>query len=748
MAWLAPSTALQLPPAGAPSGAFTFAGNAAFTADLALPPATTAREIPLATPSGDFEFAQDVRGFNFTGLYCAPGPNRTNFSFPPPVPEYVVILEDFDAVGGYSPPTGNATAFTWSDEPLLLEHFDNLNAYTAPSAGSTDFVFCDPLWRTGETSEPAPVVNAEFTGAYISPLGASVQGVWGSPALGANLYARCVLPWAASPTLKHTALSAWDRTAPVGQRTGLVWETRPFDVGNAIDLTWDQTTPIDSDSLAVTWSQAPAGPHATVQIPWTTLTAQDVSTRLSWANAVQQLTLTADLDWLVPEAKDRVTHWLWAATQIDEMLAHDAEMQWQTPASLNPKWRLPWGLACVPWAITPYKPTTSWPPPTPTPTPTPQAPQDAAGVTLALTCVNDLIDKDPKRLRLVFGHLCPLPLTGRTLMNNMLIVKLPERTPLPCAAVSLRADRTAFAWSAQFTFLSQDALDLIKPNNDNLAEVEITLNGYTWVIAIETWQQSTQFPGKAWTATGSSPSILLAQPYAPSQDYRQGDNTISAQQVCLDLLQFTGWSLNWAIDDWVFPATTFSFSRKTPMAIMLEIVQSAGAYLQTDTATKTLHVKRHYTTAPWAWDSVPVDHTLPASFALKARESYQRGPRYNRVFVMGTRPGGRHGQVTQSATAGDRVAPNVTSPLQVDSLQNRYRGLATLAQARNIVKTNWTLPLVEDVYEPGLLAVGDYVDVNGVVGLVDAVRLQARVENQSNKHILVVRQDIGVETNG
>ena len=78
-------------------------------------------------------------------------------------------------------------------------------------------------------------------------------------------------------------------------------------------------------------------------------------------------------------------------------------------------------------------------------------------------------------------------------------------------------------------------------------------------------------------------------------------SAITAQQAAINAVTEAGlplgWSIGWHITDWLLPAGLWQH-QGTPMSAVLRIAEAAGAYLQTDATTQTLHVRHRYPSAP------------------------------------------------------------------------------------------------------------------------------------------------------
>src|SRR5690606_15287954 len=91
---------------------------------------------------------------------------------------------------------------------------------------------------------------------------------------------------------------------------------------------------------------------------------------------------------------------------------------------------------------------------------------------------------------------------------------------------------------------TQAALDLVRPDGEGGAEIEVSVNGWPWVFLVERYSRDLKFASEAYTISGATRTQLLGAPYAP---LRTGLNSaqITARQAAEDELLYTGFTLVW-----------------------------------------------------------------------------------------------------------------------------------------------------------------------------------------------------------
>ena len=411
-------------------------------------------------------------------------------------------------------------------------------------------------------------------------------------------------------------------------------------------------------------------------------------------------------------------------------LRADTELPYRYPERHSPGWRIPWnqstrvrweerwakgGLLQTAWsnagALEVY-----WTPP----------PGNA--VPLPLQC--SLLDW-PGYAVWLFLREAPCPPFQRRrvwhVTNSLCVVRLPDRTAVPVLGASLSSDYDSWAWGVSLTLPDRATLALVSPVGGSPVAVEITLNGYVWTAVVESFEERREFGKAGFTVTGRSRSAVLAAPDATARSFELGEPRTAVQLAEAELLG-SGWAVVWDTVDWAVPAGAFAYSGKTPLEAVGLVAGAVGAVLQSDRWDDVLRVLPRYPLSPWEWAAATPDATLTDSLARTLELRWQQRPPWQGVYVSGQSQGVLC-RVKRTGSDGTPTAALLVDPLLTHVDAGRERGRQVLAAAGRWASVTVELPLLASPDEPGLLAVGQLVEVNDGVdvwrGLVTRVALTA-----------------------
>lgn len=263
-------------------------------------------------------------------------------------------------------------------------------------------------------------------------------------------------------------------------------------------------------------------------------------------------------------------------------------------------------------------------------------------------------------------------------INEISLARWPDGTPVPVLGLSLSLDADSWTWGFEATLpLSAEALVM---SDVGSAPVELiaTVNGTAFHVLAENLSRDRVFGDASIRISGRGRSAALAAPYAPVLNFANTEPR-SAQQLMEDVLSINGiplgWTVDWALTDWLVPAGVFA-RQGTWIEALTDIAQAAGAYVLPHPSEKVLRVRHRYPVVPWRWwNEVTPDFVLPVDTVARESLRWVDKPAYNRVFVAGQETGVL-GQVTRSGTAGDVLAPMVVDALITQAAAARQRGSA------------------------------------------------------------------------
>lgn len=309
-----------------------------------------------------------------------------------------------------------------------------------------------------------------------------------------------------------------------------------------------------------------------------------------------------------------------------------------------------------------------------------------------------------------------LPARYYMAVHSLTAHTLPDLTQFAIKDVSLSADAGSFGWSFGASG-RLELFDLLAPSAGLPAQIRITLDGMQWAFIVDSLVEEERFGQRGVRIGGRSVTALVGAPYS-REAARLNTSGMNAQQLAEAALEFTGVSLDWGIPDWLVPAGSWSHVG-TPLAAVQAIVEASGGYLQSHRTLAQLQARHPYPDlpggipgGPWNWyGAFPADVELaPDSLVTRAIER-KDGPDINAVYVSGT-TAGPNAFYKRDGTAGEKRASPVTDPLITAEVVARMRGRSIVgaAGAKHMVRVD--LPILTGPSQPGVLNVGQLVQVN------------------------------------
>lgn len=673
----------------------------------------------------------------------------------------------------YSPPAWNAVGLQfepdytpppWDAVPLAFGAEPPPGPYVPPSwdAVALPFVsgYTPPQWDSvalafgtaPEPPEPADAILATGQAQSITILGGPV-----TPAhltAGEAQTADAVIdirPF--RPKVYAMSRTPWRRGTPQALQITLPWE-RPIYGDARPAQAWANGTPQDAQ-IALPWQRpaqhdrqrsitlSPGEPQQTQhRLPWGNSVARDHQRRTPWGRATAHQ-IARQLPWFNPPPRDQQRRIRWdRAERVD----HQAWLATGRATIVDLQARLPWSQGTAPrlrWLpVPPYIP----PPPPPPPNPC-YTPPDWDQVRLRFDSANTYAPPPWDQVPLAFRCDTRLFRIARSLRvsHSLSVVRLPDLLPLNVTSVSMSTDRDSFAWSFALQFGDRASLLACAPSPSGVTSVRITLDGYEFVALIEDYQESRQIPRKQASASGRSRTALLAAPYDPERSYANEDPA-TAQQLALRELDFSGFALDWQLDDWTVSAGAWAYDRETHLGAILRIAAAAGGVVQAARDTDTVIVQPRHPVTPWGIAAADLDMTIEASACITLGKKYVAGAGYQGVYVSGRDQGVRV-NVYRDGTSGSPYAELVIDPLITESTPAVARGKSILTGATTREDITLLLPLTQSPAAPGLLTPGQVLAVEDPTwgnyrAVTTSCQITAEVDGEG---VLTARQTVGVE---
>ena len=344
---------------------------------------------------------------------------------------------------------------------------------------------------------------------------------------------------------------------------------------------------------------------------------------------------------------------------------------------------------------------------------------------------------------LVFGAQCDtvivpgatfsiLPARFYMTAHSIYAQRLPDLAEIPIYDATVAADEGSYCWTLSASGPAS-LFALLAPVDGLPVQLRVTMDGIPWVFAVDSISRSGSFGKTGVSISGRSVTALIGAPYLRATA-RNNALDRTAQQLAEDALESSGVALDWGLTDWLVPAGAWSH-QGTPLDAVQAIAQAAGGYLQSHRSAPTLLTRHPYGQrqgdnpgTPWGWMTGPADVELAPDAIITDGTERKDGADINAVYVSGTTQGVL-AQVKRSGTAGDKLAVMVTEPLITHVDAARQRGLSVLGAAGSKYNVRLDLPVLTGAGQPGVLDVGQLVQVNAAQpwrGRVRSVSVNAK----------------------
>lgn len=594
---------------------------------------------------------------------------------------------------------------------------------TAPTA--VDLTF-------GATSGPPPgtVYPASMSGRFALRGSATVNysiGVW------RGLSASTVVQSQQGAPLGATRRADWDAGAEVRHRV-----EQPFDVAAEVEAltaaAWQPPVEVGTRTTAA-WGDPARGAERVVRAAWIRTSASAIAAREQW----QRTALAEDVRGLRfglarATPKDARVPWQQAAAQGRVVDAPAGRA-----AKVSNTFRLaPWQRALV---LSSYGGPRYLPPPPTAPPPDPVTLQDlkfcamypdggnpSSGLVLVLG-LNPCGSVTPD------SPVYILPARFYMAVHSIEAFLLPSLTPIAIKNVSLAADADSTAWT--FSANGPHTLfDALTPTGSEPVSVKIVLDGLEWVFVVDRVSRSEQFGQRSVAFSGRSATAKIGAPYR-LETSRTNTTAKNAQQIALDALALTGVGLDWGITDWLVPAGAWSHTG-TPLAAVQAVAEAAGGFVLSHRSEPTVLVRHPYPTlpggipgGPWNWEgaagSFAADVELAPDAIIQKTIERQDFPLVNGVYVSGTNQG-IQAHIYRQGTLGDKLGPMQVDPLITALAAASQRGYSVLGRSGAKHTVQMTIPVLTGGANPGVLDVGQLVQINETQpwrGMVRAVNVTA-----------------------
>ncbi len=471
--------------------------------------------------------------------------------------------------------------------------------------------------------------------------------------------------------------------------------------------------------------------HAASRQPWGVAQATDAARRAAWLQYAQHLALQPSVPWGVAQAQDTERAAPWG--EFAQRLALQPAAPWGLATAQDIEHTGPWGQfaqhlarsAGANWAKAQGADREQW------------HPWSRFSRTVQPIWVVELPDGA------VFEIFYILPARFYMTTHTIFAQRLPDLAEVPIYEATVAADSGSYCWTLSASGPASLFAQLA-PMGGLPVRLSLWLDGLPFVFAIDSISRSQKFGQTGVSISGRSVTALIGARYLRATTRNNASGALLAQQLALAALAGTGVELDWGVGsgalanagltDWLVPAGAWSHSG-TPLDAVQTIAQAAGGYLQSDRSLATLLTRHPYGQrvgdnpgAPWGWMTGPADVELAPDAIITDGTERKDGPDINAVYVSGTTQGVL-GLVKRTGSAADKLASMIADPLITHADAARQRGLSVLGAAGGKYHVRLELPVLTGAGQPGVLDVGQLVQVNAAQpwrGRVRAVSVAAK----------------------
>ena len=311
------------------------------------------------------------------------------------------------------------------------------------------------------------------------------------------------------------------------------------------------------------------------------------------------------------------------------------------------------------------------------------------------------------------------------MLNQIVLTRLDTGVELPALGFNMSLDFASWTWNWTASLHKDAAVHLGRDADGHPAQLLVNINGVPFKLRLESMSRDRRFmPQERWSVSGRGLASVLSSPWAKEMSFGNPTQALNAQQLALEALRINGvsigWDIDWQLQDWQVPAGAWAMQGSYIDAIN-DIAEAAGGYVQPHNTDQVLRILPKYPVAPWNWGDVVPDFEIPAAVAEVEGTEFVDRPNYNRVFVGGV-SAGVFGPITRAWTAGDLIAPQVTHALITDSIAQRQRGLAELANTGRQALVSLSMQVLP---ETGVILPGQFVRYAGADTVQGIVRSTA-----------------------
>lgn len=319
----------------------------------------------------------------------------------------------------------------------------------------------------------------------------------------------------------------------------------------------------------------------------------------------------------------------------------------------------------------------------------------------------------------------PLPAPWR-IMNSIACYALvttggeEERIPIAPTISGLKLLIDGYAWELTGELAGRTSANYVKPASDGTpAHIELTVNGWTWLLAVKKYSVSRANGDERYSFTAVSRTAFLSGDWA-SKVTTVADGS-GAWQLVEAHLAALGFTLarpdvgEWIqTPDWTLTSGSVSWVASTPLEVLSDVAKACGAVLVPSLSEDVISVYPRYRVSPSRWPTMVASaysHVIAEGMIKDEGWEPQVGTRADRVLIGGT----NYGVITEVIRAGSdgvESLDDISDNLAQDEAANLERGRNLLSETGASAVVTISVPLMPPGQSPGLLVPGDLIRID------------------------------------
>lgn len=298
---------------------------------------------------------------------------------------------------------------------------------------------------------------------------------------------------------------------------------------------------------------------------------------------------------------------------------------------------------------------------------------------------------------------------------------------------SIKTDMNSYCWSGGVG-ISPDDYDKIEhkiglPRGQEPI-INVMINELQFAILAEKPTRTRSFGQTTHNLNGRSVTARLGADYASASDKLFNLDNYASQIVGEQLQDLPFTIESFEVADWLIPASTYSVSNKTPIAVISEIADAAGGFVESHPFDAKLRIKKRWKVNAWNMATSTPDVIIPADVIVLTDDSTEQNTRFNTVMLVGSVG---HG-VYRALQGKDMPAPTRDNALYTDQAVTVPAGTAILSDSGTHGIYTLKMPMVEGLQ---LATLGDIWQVNDVGGawlaVVTGIAIDVQLDNDAPK---------------